>query len=50
MYVSHGISICAVAMGGDLGELGDGLPKFEVGDCPYLRPPIFGKHAIEICK
>ena len=25
--------------GGDLGGMGDGAPKFEVGGRPYIRPP-----------
>ena len=28
-------------MGGDIRGLGDGPPKFEVGDGSCLRPPIF---------
>jgi len=27
--------------GGDLGETGDGPPKFEVENGPCIRPPIF---------
>src|SRR6218665_33801 len=30
-----------LSMGGDLERLGDGSPKFEVGDGSCIRPPIF---------
>ena len=35
-------------MGGDFGGLGDGPPKFEVGDGPCICPPIFGEVVLKV--
>ena len=38
-----------ICMGGDLGRLGDGPLKFEVGDGPCIRPPNILRSSVVGC-
>ena len=45
---SHADELVAVR-GGNLGGLGDGSPKFEVGDGPCIRPPNILRSSVVGC-